>query len=382
MVAPTKKGIYLEQTNICENIIEYLGEGVIGIDAGKFITVYNQAAERISGLSRALTIGRPLKDIFSKDTWLTDILEKTLNQGKIFIEHENVIYQSMGGMGGMAPVRVTTSTVLDPNGVIIGAVALLRDLSGIKSIKEESVRKDRLAFLGTFATGIAHEVKNPLGGIRGAAQLLSRKVREKGLTEYTDIIVREVDRLNNILEEVLDFANPRRINPSPINIHEALDTVILLGNNMAQEKAIHIIKIYDPSLPQVLGDKEHLIQVFLNLIKNSVEAVDKNGEIMVNTRMLTDFHLVEEGYKGGKMASVEIKDNGCGISKENMEKIFTPFFTTKAKGSGLGLALSFRIIKEHGGFFKIDSNPGKGTAVSIFLPIAEGQGMRSYEANK
>lgn len=360
----------MEQTNICENIIEYLGEGVIGIDAGRLITVYNQAAERISGLSRVLTIGRPLKDIFSKDTWLTDMLEKTLNEGKVFIEHENIISQRMGGM---APVRVTTSTVLDPNGAIIGAVALLRDLSGIKSIKEESVRKDRLAFLGTFAAGIAHEVKNPLGGIRGAAQLLSRKVRETGLTEYTDIIIREVDRLNNILEEVLDFANPRRIKPLPINIHEVLDTVILLGNTMTEGKAAHLIKSYDPSLPQVLGDKEHLIQVFLNLIKNSIEAVDKNGEIILNTRMLTDFHLVEEGYRAAKMASVEIKDNGCGISKENMEKIFTPFFTTKAKGSGLGLALSFRIIKEHGGFFKIDSNPGKGTAISIFLPIAEKQ---------
>ncbi|HKZ46593.1 MAG TPA: ATP-binding protein [Thermodesulfobacteriota bacterium] len=360
----------MEQTNICENIIEYLGEGVIGIDTERLITVYNQAAERISGLSRALTIRRPLKDIFSKDTWLTDMLEKTLNQGKVFIEHENIISQRMGGM---APVRVTTSTVLDPNGAIIGAVALLRDLSGIKSIKEESVRKDRLAFLGTFAAGIAHEVKNPLGGIRGAAQLLSRKVREKGLTEYTDIIIREVDRLNKILEEVLDFANPRRIKPLPINIHEVLDTVILLGNTMTEGKAAHLIKSYDPSLPQVLGDKEHLIQVFLNLIKNSIEAVDKNGEIMVNTRMLTDFHLVEEGYRAAKMASVEIKDNGCGISKENMEKLFTPFFTTKAKGSGLGLALSFRIIKEHGGFFKIDSNPWKGTAVSIFLPIAEKQ---------
>jgi len=360
----------MEQTNICENIIEYLGEGVIGIDTGRLITVYNQAAERISGLSRALTIGRPLKNIFSKDTWLTDMLEKTLKQGKVFIEHDNIISQRLGGM---APVRVTTSTVLDSNGTIIGAVALLRDLSGIKPIKEESVRKDRLAFLGTFAAGIAHEVKNPLGGIRGAAQLLSRKVQEKGLTDYTEIIIREVDRLNNILEEVLEFANPRKIKPLPINIHEVLDTVILLGNGMTQEKSLHIIKVYDPSLPQVLGDKEHLIQVFLNLIKNSIEAVDKNGEIMVNTKMLTDFHLVEEGYKGGKMASVEIKDNGCGISKENMEKIFTPFFTTKARGSGLGLALSFRIIKEHGGFFKIDSTTGKGTVVSIFLPIVEGQ---------
>ncbi|MBI5875724.1 MAG: PAS domain-containing sensor histidine kinase, partial [Deltaproteobacteria bacterium] len=303
-----------------------------------------------------------------------DMLEKTLKQGKLFIEHENIISQRMGGgMEAMAPVGVTTSTVLDANGEIIGAVALLRDLSSIKSITEESIRKDRLAFLGTFAAGVAHAVKNPLGGIRGAAQLLSRKVKETGLIEYTDIIIREVDRLNRILEEVLDFANPRKINPKPLNIHEVLDTVILLGGAMTGEKAAHLIKSYDPSLPPVVGDKEHLTQVFLNLIKNSIEAVDKTGEIMVNTRILTDFHLVEEGYKAAQMASIEIKDNGCGISKHDMEKLFTPFFTTKAKGSGLGLALSFRIIKEHGGFFRIESDKGKGTVVSIFLPIAERQ---------
>ena len=363
----------MEQPNICENIVEYLGEGVIGIDAGNLITVYNQAAERISGLSRALTIGRPVSEIFSRDTWLTDMLEKTLKEGKVFIEHENVIYQRMGAA---VPVSVSTSAILDSSGNIIGATVLLKDLSGIKSIKEESVRKDRLAFLGTFAAGIAHEVKNPLGGIRGAAQLLSRRFASRKtpeLAEYTDIIVREVDRLNKILEEVLDFANPRRINPMPINIHEVLDTVILLGQHMTQEKGVSIVKVYDPSLPLVMGDKEQLTQVFLNLVKNSVEAIDKKGEVMVNTRMLTDFHLVEERYKGGKMASVEVKDNGCGISKDVMEKIFTPFFTTKAKGSGLGLSLSFRIIKEHGGFFRIDSSDGKGTSVSVFLPIAEKQ---------
>lgn len=360
----------MKQVNISENIIECLGEGVIGIDAHMIITTYNQTAEKISGQSRSLTIGRSLRDVFSKDAWLTDMLEKTLKQGKVFIDHENMLYQKIGGV---VPVGLTTSTVLDQNGIIVGAVALLRDLSSIKSIKEESVRKDRLAFLGTFAAGIAHEVKNPLGGIRGAAQLLSRRFvsgRMPDMTEYTDIIVREVDRLNKILEEVLDFANPRKINPQPINIHEVLDTVILLGNNMAQERAVNIVKSYDPSLPPVLGDKEPLIQVFLNLVKNSIEAVAQHGKIMVNTRILTDFHLVEEGYKGGMMASIEVKDNGCGISNHDMEKLFTPFFTTKAKGSGLGLALSFRIIKEHGGFFKIDSDRGKGTTVSVFLPIA------------
>jgi two-component system nitrogen regulation sensor histidine kinase GlnL len=155
-----------------------------------------------------------------------------------------------------------------------------------------------------------------------------------------------------------------------LNIHKVLDEVVLLLTK--GHKGPTFVKEYDPSLPPVLGDEDKLTQVLLNLIKNAREAIgEKEGEVRVITRMVTDFHLVDEGSKEAKLAAVEIRDTGCGIPQENLEKVFTPFFTTKPGGSGLGMAISYRIIKEHGGFLTIDSKPGGGTRVDVYLPTAE-----------
>lgn len=354
--------------NIYENIIESLAEGIVGVDNALKITVFNQTLEKITGTSSSTAIEKPLNDVFQKDQWLCEIIEKTIKECKVFSEYEGSIFQKYGNP---KHVSITTAPIFTQNGDLSGAVAILKDLSHIKPIEEDSQRTERLAFIGAFAANLAHEVKNPLGGIRGAAQLLSRRLKQKEHTEYTDLIIRESDRLNKLLEDILDFSNPRKINPAPTNIHKILDNVISIQNYTAIEKGASIIKEYDPSIPSILGDNEQLTQVFLNIVKNSIEAVKNKGEIKVATRFLTDFHLVEEGYKGGKMVEVQIKDNGSGISKANIEKIFTPFFTTKKKGSGLGLAISLKIIKEHNGFFKIDSVEGKGTVVSVLLPIAK-----------
>ncbi|MEE9591639.1 MAG: ATP-binding protein [Thermodesulfobacteriota bacterium] len=355
----------MKSSSIHEHIIENLGEGLIGIDRSMTINVYNQLAEKITGIPRSLTIGKPITEVMQSNTWVVEMAEKTLREGKSYAEYEGKLYQSFKNA---IPVIITTSPLLDSDGDPSGVIVLLKDISGIRLLEVDSIRKDRLAIIGTFATGIAHEVRNPLGGIKGAAQLLSRMGKNNDIDEYTDIIVRETDRLNNILEDILNFANPKGLKLKAINIHEALDSAMKM---VALPKDIFITLEYDPSLPPILGDKEQLTQVFINIIKNSVEAIDKSGEVRILTRMVTDFHLIESGYKGTKIASIEIRDNGCGIPSENLDKIFTPFFTTKPKGTGLGIALSFRIIKEHGGFFRIESSPDKETKVFIYLPIAE-----------
>lgn len=354
--------------NIYENIIESLAEAVVGVDNALKITVFNQSAEKITGIASSTAIEKPLNDVFQKDQWLCETIEKTIKECKVFSEYEGSIFQKYGNPKHVA---VTTAPIFTPNGDLSGAAAIIKDLSHIKPIEEDSQRTERLAFIGAFAANLAHEVKNPLGGIRGAAQLLSRRLKQKEHTEYTDLIIRESDRLNKLLEDILDFSNPRKINPAPINIHKIIDDVLSLQSHAADEKGASLIKGYDPSIPSVFCDSGQMTQVFLNIVKNSIEAVKDKGEIKIATKFLTDFHLVEEGYKGGNMAEIQIKDNGSGISKANIEKIFTPFFTTKKKGSGLGLAISLKIIKEHNGFFKIDSVEDKGTVVSVLLPIAK-----------
>lgn len=354
--------------SIYESIIESLTEGLIAVDRDLKITVFNQSAEKIAGISSSLAIGKPFNVIFQKDKWFCEIILKTINECKLFSEYEGSLFQKYGSPKN---VSISTMPIFTSDGDLSGAGAILKDLSHIKTIEEDSARKGRLAIIGTFAASLAHEVKNPLGGIRGAAQLLSKRLKEKGDAEYTALIIRESDRLNKLLEDILDFSNPRRINPAPINIHKIIDDVISIQGHAVIEKGGSIIKEYDPSIPLIMGDNEQLTQVFLNIIKNSAEAIKQQGEIRVSTRFLTDFHLAEEGYRGGSMVEIQIKDTGFGISKENIEKIFTPFFTTKKKGSGLGLAISLKIIKEHNGFFRLASKEGKGTSVSVLLPTAK-----------
>jgi two-component system nitrogen regulation sensor histidine kinase GlnL len=352
-----------------ENIIENLGEGVICVDPSMVIVVFNQAAERITGLSRGQVVARGLGEVLGGNPWLVEVLSKTIKEEKLFSEYEETLLRRHA-----EPLRVgvTTSHVFDNDGKLTGAVALVKDLSGIKSLETESLRKERLALLGSFAVNLAHEVKNPLSGIRGAAQLLSKKAGEAGLDEYADVIIKTVDRLDRIVKEMLDFARPGKIEKKALNIHKVLDeAIVMLGEG---GNGPGLIKEYDPSLPPVLGDADKLTQVFINLIKNAREAVGgdtKGGTVRVVTRMVTDFHLIDEGSRESKLAAVEVWDTGCGIERENLERIFTPFFTTKPGGSGLGMPLSYRIIKEHGGFLQIVSNPGEGTRVDVYIPTRE-----------
>jgi two-component system nitrogen regulation sensor histidine kinase GlnL len=158
---------------------------------------------------------------------------------------------------------------------------------------------------------------------------------------------------------------------------DSVATIIIGGE---EDAGFAVIKEYDPSLPDVYGDDGPITQVFLNLVKNARESLaPEDGEIRIITRMTTDFHLVEEasgmahaeGKRRGMLASIEVRDNGCGIGTDDLEKIFTPFFTTKTGGSGLGMPITLKIIKEHGGLLRIDSKPGKGTSVRVFLPVAQ-----------
>ena len=321
-----------------EDIIENLTDGTVAVtapgvgDGGEMeITVFSRGAEELTGISKRRSLGKAASEVFKRDPWVAELLERTLKEEKLFTGREGTIHRSFSG-----PVRVSVSTLLtlDGEGRTTGAALIMKNLTGIKSLEAESLRKDRLSYIGTFAANLAHEVRNPLLGIRGSAQLLDRKVSDEKLREFTGVIMREADRLNNTVEQMLDFTRPSKLNITSLNIHQILDKVVLLLKEGGQSGKV--AKEFDPSLPPVLGDDGQLTQVFLNLIKNAVEAAGKKGEVTVKTRVATDFHRTDESAADVKFASIEIRDNGPGIAEENMDKIFTPFFTTKAGGSGLG----------------------------------------------
>lgn len=358
--------MHVNSIKMYEDIIDSFMGGVVYIDLSMRILVFNLGAERVSGLSRKLALKRPLQEVFHRDPWFTAILEETLSGEKSYTEHEGSIHRSFAAP---VSVSVTTGVVFNSDGKVEGALAVIKTPGlGAMALTGFSPEGEGLSGISFFAARLVHEIRNPLGGIRAAAQLLSRRTTDKGLTNYTDIIIRETDRLDIMLKEVAAFTAPRRDVKKEINIHRLLDSVIFLI--FGENSGVSLKKEYDPSLPPVSGDDGALVQVFLNLLKNAGEAVGEDGRISVVTRILSDFHMYGDSSKAARMVSVEITDNGCGIAAKDMEKIFTPFYTTKKSGSGLGMALSLKIAREQGGYLNIKSTEGSGTRVKVLLPVA------------
>jgi two-component system nitrogen regulation sensor histidine kinase GlnL len=352
-----------------ENVLTSLEEGVIVVGLDGRICFFNQAAEVLTDLSSSLALQQPYSRLFRTNPWLINMVKKSQSPPQSSSRAEGDFINSWGRQ---IPVNLTVSPLQDRYGRLLGTILLLRDLTHRRELEEDLKRSDRLAMLGTLAAGLAHEIKNPLGGIKGAAQLLRRSMaHDPSLIEYTDIMIREADRVNLLIEQLLDLSRPVRLNMIPLNIHELLDDLLLLQGETLRESNVTVKKNFDPSLPPIRGDRAQLTQVFLNLIRNALEAMKGPACLTITTRIETDFHIREEGREGGTFIWVDIADNGSGIKEENLPHIFSPFFTTKNSGTGLGLAISYRIIKEHGGLIRVESREGLGTAFKVSLLVAD-----------
>ena len=273
-----------------------------------------------------------------------------------------------------------TAPLFAGDGSVAGAVAVVRDVSRMRQLEAEVRRGETLAAAGRMAVGFAHEIRNPLGAIRGAVQLLARELGpDTPLREYTDVLLTEVDRVNRIIELLLDLGRPVQLRPVPLNLHQLLERVVLLAEEMARERGVQILRRYDPSLPPVLADEDRMVQVFLNLVRNAVDAMPDGGALTLTTRVSLNplFGKMDLGAGQRAMVEVQVVDEGVGIPPEARARIFDPFFTTKDRGLGLGLAICHRILEEHRGVLQVESTAGRGrpehrpgTTVTCFLPIA------------
>ena len=352
-----------------EQILTSLEDGVITVDPAGRIVYFNEAAETLTEISAANARRSHLEQLFRREPWLLELVRKTQPPRQESARGEG---DFVTRRGRKTPVSVTASPLRDAAGGFIGSILLLRDDKHRKELEEDLKRADRLAMMGTLAAGLAHEVRNPLGGIKGAAQLLRRAVEaDPSLRAYTDIMIREVDRVNQLIEQLLDLSQPWQLDFAPINIHEILEEVLLLEGQSAPEKAVTVKKQFDPSLPPVKGDRAQLMQVFLNLVKNAYQAMNHGGNLTLATRLETDFHVRAHGRRRSRFIWVDITDNGAGIKEEDLPHIFSPFFTTKNSGTGLGLATCYRIINAHGGLIRVESSEQSGTTFKVSLVVAE-----------
>ena len=352
-----------------EALLAGLPDAVVGVDDALRVMLWNPAAEALLARSARRTMGRAVKEIFTPDTSLVRHLSDTLATGESRSESEAVVE---GGDGRPVHVSIVTAP-LARSGDVEAAVAVIRDISRLHQLESEVRRGETLAAAGQIAIGLAHEIRNPLGAIRGAVQLMRRELGDDArLGEYTDVLLKEVDRVNRIIEMLLDISRPVTLRAVPLNLHQLLERVALLSEEMAGQRGVQIVRRYDPSLPPILADEDRILQVFHNLVRNAVEAMTSGGRLTLVTRLSMNplFAKVDLGRGQRTMAEIQVIDEGPGIPAATRSRLFTPFFTTKDRGLGLGLALCHRIIEEHRGAIQIASEPGKGTAVSCFLPVA------------
>jgi two-component system nitrogen regulation sensor histidine kinase GlnL len=352
-------------------IIDSLEEGVIGIDADGRVVSMNQAAEQLTACSVGAARERSHSEIFAQSRWLIDLVAEAGGGDRRSVS-------AVGSIRGLwdreIPIRASASGIFDADACRAGTALILQDLSVQRNLETDVRRAENLAELGTLVAGLAHEIRNPLGGIRGAVQLLSAEIGpHPGAREYVDLVLREVDRLTKLLGQLLELRPRGRFVQQAVNIHRVIDHVLQIVETTAREQTVRILRIFDPSLPEVRGDPDALTQLVLNLVQNALQAVASPAiatrEVRITTRVETDYHLTPRDRDRGRtrLLRVEIEDNGPGVPREVEANLFSPFVTTKAKGTGLGLTICQRIASDHGGSIRFESAPGR-TLFRVMLP--------------
>ena len=354
--------------NLYGMILENIDRAVIAFDSDGTIILFNPAAEALIERSSRQVIGKSYQDLFIDQETLLYLVKVALEEGRSITDDEGLYLHRANATP--LPINAYTAPIFAQRGDQDGAVMIIRDLSRIKDLEGTLRRADRLSMLGTLAAGLAHEIKNPLGGIKGAAQLLSMELQEESaLQDYTQIMIKEAERINFIIEELMDLGNPREPEIGDVDLTKIMNDIVLLQREAARGRNILFKLKLDPSIPPVQGDEGLLTRLFLNVIKNARESISNEGDVVIETRIVSNYHMTGPGRRSSPMVDIIISDTGCGIDQHEMDRIFTPYFTTKSKGSGLGLAISQKIIEDHNGLLKIESCPGAGTTVTISLPL-------------
>ena len=343
---------------ILKNAVENANEAFVTIDENHTVIFFNKAAEKIFGYSRKEVIGRDLNVIMSPGCsrdhrQAVTRYVKTRIPGRIGHETEMLARRRNGAT---FPASISFS-VTEVNGRLF-FTGIVRDMTEKRALQEQIMRSERMAALGQLAAEITHEIKNPLMLIGGFAQQLSRVIDDKKNLEKVKIITDEVKRLEKLLTDLREFHLPKTIAFEKVDLKELLQEIYFMVKDDCEKKNIRTeLKIDDKAL-LVTGDRYSLKQVFLNLFKNSMDAMEHGGVLSIQTSLI------------GDQVEITVADEGCGIPEQDKEKIFSPFFTTKKHGTGLGLCISKRIIEEHAdGSLSMKSKEGKGTSFKISLPV-------------
>lgn len=334
-------------------ILESIDVGVVAVNNELMITAYNKAAENTLGIPRSKAINQNINLVFPIEAGEHYFIQETALRGKEF--NEIHINKTLGESGELI---ISTQCLYDKEGNPLGAVSVFKDITQLRKIENEMQRTERLSIIGELAAGIAHEVKNPLCVIKGLLEIMLEEEAESLDLEDLQIIRKETERVEKIIQEYLQLARPSEPIFTETDPNQIITDVHALMKSFAKFNAVEIVTHLQSGLPKVYADMSQLKQVLINIVKNGIEAMNGSGKLEIKTRL-----------SGEQEIEILVKDTGCGISKEILKNLGTPFLTTKQGGTGLGLMVSYKIIEKHGGRVRVGSEPGQGTEFIIILPV-------------
>ena len=333
---------------------------VTWLDADGAVLHLNEPAEDLFGISRNQAAGRAIRDLLKANAELEGVISRARVAGAQYSRRELPFEAGPGSSPRYVDVTVTP---YDAPGFPGGSLVEIADVTQHQRILRENALLTQLGGSRAMVRQLAHEIKNPLGGLRGAAQLLERQLKDPTLHEYTAVIIAEADRLAGLVDALLGPGQPPH--KEPVNIHELVQHV---GHLLAAEAptGVAVERDYDPSLPRLRLDRNQIIQALLNLGRNAIQAVGERGRIVLRTRALTNASIGNRRYR--VVASIQVEDDGPGVPADLKDTVFYPLITGRQGGTGLGLAVAQDLIGRHDGLIEFDSRPGH-TVFTILLPF-------------
>ena len=338
---------------MASEVMANLPLGLLTSDPSGRVAMVNDTALGMFELDRATAVHAPLTGLPGLD-WTALVAE--LAGGRKVLERECVLTTGRTGV----VISLSAASISNQDGVFLGNVFILRDITEVKRLQADAQRNDRLSALGHLAAGVAHEVRNPLSTIKGVALYIAKRMMPGGREEEAaQRMIDEVDRLDRVVSELLEFARPGAINTADADLAEVIGRALRLAEADISARNIQVSLEVPSGLPPVRVNTERLTQALLNLFLNAVQAMGEGGRLRVGARLSPD----------GQTFSITVGDNGPGIPRDIQAAIFTPYFTTKPSGTGLGLAIVYQIVEGHGGSVSVNSSPGQGTEFILVFPV-------------
>ena len=360
-------GVGIEDFNgdrFFRHLVLNLRTGVLAITLDGRIAAMNDMAYRVLAISpRPTDIGSPFADALHDYPEIVRVLQQAFETDDLPNRAEMRLRKTGRAMG------YSLSRIHDDDGQMVGATLFFKDLTRVEQIEERERLRDRLAALGEMAAAIAHEVKNPLASIEVMAGVMKRQLTDRAdALETLDDIIKEAKMANAIVVEVLEFVRPIQLQVERVGLDEVLKDSITLAEGQRRRGGVTIKTALDPAVPEVPADPHQLRQLFSNLLANAFEALGGEGHVDIRSTLVPDDEL-NGPEEPAPQVSIEVRDNGPGMSADDLERIFSPFFTTKPQGTGLGLAIVRKVVDAHDGRIDAVSAPGRGASFKVTLPL-------------